>query len=67
MASVNSENSHANHWLSFRNSTVRSAPCRAVSMGTKANTMVLISTEFNASSGPTATARESACECVPSK
>ena len=38
--------------VSLRNSAVRSAPCAAVSMGTKAKMMLLISTELSVSSGP---------------
>jgi hypothetical protein len=36
-------------------------------MGTNAKIMVLISTEFSVSIGPTATARASAALCVPNK
>ena len=46
--------------VSLRNSAVRSSPCAAVSMGTKAKTTLLISTELSVSSGPSATASESA-------
>ena len=46
---------------------MRCAPLRSVSMGTKANTMELMSTALSASSGPTATASESARLCVPSR
>ena len=55
-----SANTHTKPRGSFRNSAVRSSPCAAVSMGTKANTMLLISTEFSVSIGPMATASESA-------
>src|SRR5579883_304733 len=45
---------------SWRKTAVRSAPARAVSIGTNAKTMLLISTPFNVSTGPIATASESA-------
>lgn len=46
--------------VSLRKRAVRSSPCAAVSMGTKAKTMLLMSTELKVSSGPRATASESA-------
>src|SRR5262249_25030268 len=48
-------------------SAMRCAGSQAVSIGTKANTMLLMSTEFKVSMGPMATASESALLCVPSK
>src|ERR1035438_5534383 len=45
----------------------RAFPPAAVSMGTKANTMLLMTTEFSVSMGPMATASESARACVPSR
>src|SRR5262249_14338606 len=44
-----------------------SALAHPVSIGTNANTTLLINTEFNASTGPNATANESARLCVPSR
>ena len=48
-------------------SASRSAPAHAVSMGTNANTMLLMSIELKVSRGPIATASESAWLCVPSR
>ena len=59
-ASETSAKTQTNPRISFRNRAVRSSPCAAVSMGTKAKTMLLISTEFSVSIGPIATASESA-------
>jgi len=56
-----------NSRLSLRKSAARSASPQAVSMGTNANTTLLISSEFRVSMGPMATARESAPLCVPRK
>ncbi len=66
-AAAMAEKTQAKQRLSLRNSAVRCGPLAAVSMGTKAKTMLLISTEFSVSSGPMATASESARLCVPSR
>ena len=55
-----SEKTQTKPRVSLRNSAVRSAPWAAVSRGTNAKMMLLISTELRVSSGPMATARESA-------
>jgi hypothetical protein len=55
-----SENTQTKPRVSLRNRAVRSAPRAAVSRGTKAKMMLLISTELSMSSGPMATASESA-------
>src|ERR1017187_506269 len=62
-----SENTQTKARVSLRNKAVRSAPCAAVSRGTKAKMMLLISTELSMSRGPMATASESALLCVPSR
>src|ERR1017187_3734372 len=62
-----SENTQTKARVSLRNRAVRSAPWAAVSRGTKAKMMLLISTALSMSSGPMATASESAKLCVPSR
>ena len=47
---------HVKPRVSFRKRAVRSSPLAAVSMGTNAKTMLLMSTEFRVSRGPMATA-----------
>ncbi len=62
-----SEKAQTKHRVNLRNRAVRSTPCAAVSKGTNAKMMLLISTELRVSKGPMATARESAALCVPSR
>ena len=62
-----SEKAQTKQRVNLRKSAVRSAPCAAVSKGTKAKMMLLISTELRVSRGPIATASESAALCVPSR
>jgi hypothetical protein len=64
---VTAAETHQKQRVSFRNKAVRSLPRAAVSMGTKAKTRLLSSTEFSVSIGPMATARASARLCVPSR
>ena len=66
-AAETAASAHVKQRLSFRKRAVRSSARQAVSMGTNAKTMLLISTEFNVSTGPIATASESARLCVPSR
>jgi hypothetical protein len=66
-AAEKAASAQAKQRLSFRKSPTRSSRPQAVSMGTNANTMPLISTEFSVSNGPMATANESARLCVPSR
>src|SRR5207247_8218920 len=65
-AAVSAADTHQKHRLNLWKSAARASPA-AVSIGTNANTTLLINTELRVSVGPIATASESALLWVPSR